>query len=809
MHSPRAAGSGRRTPPPRRRLLTGTVAGATGLALMVAPGSVAQAVDQAAAQPAAHRAAGPITALASSSRLSRDFDVRDQGSSAAVLTARARKQNAHPTAVVRSLRSHLGVQGVLSLDPLTGTPRTVAKLDGYLTGPSSRTPSTVVLDYVRSHLGAFGLDRTDLGTLRLRRTYTDVSGIRHLSYVQYSGSVPVFGNGLKANVSRNGRLVSVQGSPVHDLADVGSTPGWVRRRLAGRRSGTCPARWPRSAPEAAAARPGLTRFSDGDRASLVAFQTVTGPRLAWQTLTTPGRDRCSCTWSTRRPAWCCCAATWCRATPAPSGTTGPGAATAAARTSWTSPLPAGCRTRRRGWPATSHTSGPTSTTTTLAQPREEVHAGHELASVPVRRLHAQTDGPPCTAASGARGTRRRPTRGGRTARRTPCRCSTTSTVMHDHLLPRPIGFNRRGRQLRGDRRRRRAGASPTTARTPPTACRTRNHSTTPTCPPRRTAFRRRCRCTCSTIRRPTRTGPVPAVQRRRRGRRGLPRVHPRPVQPAGRRRPASPPSAPSRPARWVRPGATGTPWTTSSTRASSATPRGRGDLRVGEYVGKGNDLIRSQPIDCPVAGVARCAPARRAPGPAATPTATSARSPAVPRCTPTARSGHETLWDLRKALGSKLTESLVTRAMELSPANPSFLDMRNSILLADPVVNGGGQRDHLEGVRAPGHGLLRRRRRRRRHHAGGGLLPPPRGGTPPAPSPARSPTGHRRRGRGCDGRVRWPRLRVPRRLRGRHRHRWHYRITGFFPAPTPRSSPAAPATTASSGRCPPRPAGRP
>jgi len=40
-------------------------------------------------------------------------------------------------------------------------------------------------------------------------------------------------------------------------------------------------------------------------------------------------------------------------------------------------------------------------------------------------------------------------------------------------------------------------------------------------------------------------------------------------------------------------------------------------------------------------------------------------------------------------LGSKTAESLVTRAMELSPSNPSFLDERNSILAADMVVNNG------------------------------------------------------------------------------------------------------------------------
>ena len=57
----------------------------------------------------------------------------------------------------------------------------------------------------------------------------------------------------------------------------------------------------------------------------------------------------------------------------------------------------------------------------------------------------------------------------------------------------------------------------------------------------------------------------------------------------------------------------------------------------------------------------------------------------------------ETLWDLRTALdtngttdgGSAVSEELVTRAMELSPPSPSYLDMRNAILQADQVANGG------------------------------------------------------------------------------------------------------------------------
>ena len=56
---------------------------------------------------------------------------------------------------------------------------------------------------------------------------------------------------------------------------------------------------------------------------------------------------------------------------------------------------------------------------------------------------------------------------------------------------------------------------------------------------------------------------------------------------------------------------------------------------------------------------------------------------------PTARSGLETLWQIRQTLGAASTETLVTRGMELSPPAPSFLDMRNAIIQAD-LVNFAG-----------------------------------------------------------------------------------------------------------------------
>jgi hypothetical protein len=58
----------------------------------------------------------------------------------------------------------------------------------------------------------------------------------------------------------------------------------------------------------------------------------------------------------------------------------------------------------------------------------------------------------------------------------------------------------------------------------------------------------------------------------------------------------------------------------------------------------------------------------------------------------------QTLWDLRDQIGSDAAEGLITRAMELSPFNPSFLDERNAILQADMVATGGAQQSIIWSV---------------------------------------------------------------------------------------------------------------
>jgi extracellular elastinolytic metalloproteinase len=113
-----------------------------------------------------------------------------------------------------SPRRSLGGGGLFEIDPATGTVRILEKLDGYLTGPSGRPARTVALDYVRRHHAALGLTGSDLATFHFHRDYVDIAGTHHLSWTQEVGGQKVFDSGLQAAVTRSGRLLTVSGSPV-------------------------------------------------------------------------------------------------------------------------------------------------------------------------------------------------------------------------------------------------------------------------------------------------------------------------------------------------------------------------------------------------------------------------------------------------------------------------------------------------------------------------------------------------------------------------------------------------------------------
>ena len=127
--------------------------------------------------------------------------------------------------------------GAISIDPLTGTPRMVGRLDGFLDGPErgariDRGPRRTS----ESHAKIFKLSARSMAGLRLVRDYVDVAGTHHLGWTQTLHGVPLFGNGLQASVARDGRLINVTGSPVSDLGDVSTSPSLSAAAGAGSRA---------------------------------------------------------------------------------------------------------------------------------------------------------------------------------------------------------------------------------------------------------------------------------------------------------------------------------------------------------------------------------------------------------------------------------------------------------------------------------------------------------------------------------------------------------------------------------------------
>jgi extracellular elastinolytic metalloproteinase len=184
----------------------------------------------------------------------------------------------------------LGPQAVLDFDPLTHTPRNFGRLNGYLTAPSTAPARTVAMDYVRSHLSALGLTSADVSTFRFHHDYVDTLGLHNLSWSQVADGRTVFGNGLKVKVTRDGRVLDVQGSPVSGLARLATAAQHVTAHLTAARARKASARdvggQLDSHATVASSRAGTstsTVWSNNDFARRVWFLTPSGLRPGWST----------------------------------------------------------------------------------------------------------------------------------------------------------------------------------------------------------------------------------------------------------------------------------------------------------------------------------------------------------------------------------------------------------------------------------------------------------------------------------------------------------------------------------------------
>ena len=233
------------------------------------------------------KAPGDASKSATGKERKGNFDARTP--SARANYNRAAKVVGKETAASEKFRDSLGSQGVVDVDANTGTPSQVTKLNGFLTGPSAKKAQDIALAYVKAHPEIFKLSASDLGTLKLRTDYVDDLGTHHISWTQVVDGIEVFGNGLKANVTKKGQLVSVQGAPVAGLVSQAqsrsATPkvsaAGARSAAAGDISGTLKS--------ASAKTTGvITKWSNGDTAEQVWFHTADGLRKAWSTYTNTG-----------------------------------------------------------------------------------------------------------------------------------------------------------------------------------------------------------------------------------------------------------------------------------------------------------------------------------------------------------------------------------------------------------------------------------------------------------------------------------------------------------------------------------------
>src|SRR4051812_6101022 len=221
--------------------------------------------------------AAPAPASATGGLL-RPLDVRHLARVTAPVSAVAARARA-------ALQRTLGVQGIVDIDPLTGTPRTIADLDGFLTGPQAGQPTAIAKRWARSHRTVMGLSPADLSAahLKLLRDATAPDGSTTMIWAQTYRGIPSLDTTLRATVTRDGRLLTIGGSPLPDLrapvVPALSARDALQKAIGSTRSVL--AAVPRVLSAATGARR-TTNFTGGNQARLILVNMGNEVRLGWQ-----------------------------------------------------------------------------------------------------------------------------------------------------------------------------------------------------------------------------------------------------------------------------------------------------------------------------------------------------------------------------------------------------------------------------------------------------------------------------------------------------------------------------------------------
>ncbi|HEY6737681.1 MAG TPA: M36 family metallopeptidase, partial [Actinopolymorphaceae bacterium] len=585
---------------------------------------------------------------------------------------------------VRSLRTDLGVEGIVAIDGLTGTPRQVARTDGFLTAASKAGPETVVRSYLKANAAAFGLSAADVDRLKLRKAYQDIEGTHHLSFVQTVDGVTVFGHGVKAHVAKDGRLIAIGGSPVASLPTSVVAP-----QLTATQARSTAIRDVFGTPQPAATTTrddaaSTTTFVGGDLAQRVVFNAPGGLRSAWQTITSPSRSQMFLHVIDGRTGEVLYRRNLVQNDSAKVVDYYPGAPkggtfrTVELPTRW---LPANAP-RLGGNVA--RVFSDVNDDDNPQGPEEIQRSGAQGFVFPFQRfLLPDADCQSFFCAWDAT-----------TARSWEKNRESSGAQLfyylgkfHDHLEKHPIGFTREAGNFEavdGDAVQGHDVDGADTADGKPDS----NHvdNANMATPPDGQAPRMQMYL----WRDPSVAGdPWVAAH----GSYDASIVYHEYTHGLSNRLVVD--ADGNSTLGMVQAGAMGEGW--SDWYAMDFLVRDgfvedsptAGEVRVGQYVAAGRDQIRFQPLDCPVGSTSSRCPGTETAGPGGFTYGDFGKVSESPQVHADGEIWSETLWDLRTRIGSTLAESLITRAMELSPANPSFLDMRHAILQADVVVNQG------------------------------------------------------------------------------------------------------------------------
>lgn len=630
------------------------------------------------------------------SRAERSPGLLDVRSARGVTTAPAPLAGAQ-----RELAARLGPRGILQVDPRTGSPRVVARLDGFLTGPSERPADQIALGYVRSNLAAFGLTAADLNGFHLIRDYVDVLGTHHLVWQQRYRGVPAFDNDLRANVTADGRLVNVMGSPVPALSAPSLVPQVSAARAVSATYASVGERPPRlggvarssSGPQRA------VTYRNGDEARLVLLGTGRGARLAWRTTAFVSSSEVYLSVvdaHDREVLW--------RANLVRSDSTGTGLA-------WEHypdpDLPNGGGLQQQvPFPVAGATALSGNNAHVFPdvddddEPDSEVPASSGLdwnypATLDtVDGTNACSTAFPCSWKAGV------PFSWQANLQQNATQVYHYLNAFHDHLLAPPIGFteaagnfqmsNPSGQGIGGDPVVANVLDGADTGKT--AGLPDQNHRynanmlTLPDGQPPRMQMYLFPAIPNFGI--PSTNGGDDASVVYHEYTHGLSNRLVTFADGTGALNSAQA-------------GAMGEAWSdfyamdflvSRGFQVDTPAP----DVVIGRYLGGGRtDFIRFEPIDCTVGASASACPGGVATGPGGYTFGDFGDVYFFPQVHADGEIWGQTLWDIRTALGSQTTLALVTRAMELAPPEPSFLDMRNAIIQADLVAFAGAHVDEL------------------------------------------------------------------------------------------------------------------